>query len=134
MERPVLPPPTPAMAAQTEPPQTAPALTPESADHLVDTQLRITGLRRQLNRLETRTRNIALNISELQLRQITRNRAQNAASAREAERSALADGIDELNRNVIRLTTLVKFLVEQHQPEDEPDPPATGEADAGPDR
>ncbi len=117
----------PALAAQTEAPTT---LSRQSLESLNATQDRIAELGRRIERLDDRSRNIALRVAEQQLRQLMIDRARRAPASREVERTTLADRLDELNRNVIRLTTLVTILIEQHRPEDEAELPATGDADA----
>ena len=135
--------PQPALAAQTEPPQATQAEATETSlparqeatvsrriqDSLAETQDRVTELERQIDRLEGRRRNLALSIAELQLRELRFYRSRNTARTREAERTAIADRLDEINRNIIRLTTLMAILVEQHEPDDGPDASGAGQAE-----
>lgn len=134
----------PALAAQTETPATTPeqntlnalpalqrpALSRESLESLNATEDRVADLERRIGRLEDRSRNLALRVAQRQLEQLMIDRARTAPAARGTERTSLAGRLDELNRNVIRLTTLVTVLIEQHRPEDEAEPPTVGDADA----
>ena len=91
----------------------------------------MTDLERRIGRLENRTRSLALDIAEVQLRELMMNRARNAARAREAERSTVADRLDGIDRKLVRLATLVSILIDERRPGDDPGPPATGEPGTG---
>ena len=107
-----------------------PGLSRESQESLDETEDRVTDMERRIDRIETRSRSLGLWIAELQIRELRFERSRQTATQREAERRAVAVTLDDMNRNIIRLTTLVTILIEQHQPEDEPGRPAAGETEA----
>ena len=102
-------------------PSPEPATSPESQNSLARTEVVVAKLERRIDSLERRSRSVALNVAEQQqLRELLRNRSRRSAQEREAEREALADKLDEVNRNLVRLTTLVAILVEQYEPTERP--------------
>ena len=105
---------------QRQPPEPETATSSEDRNSLTRTEVVVTELERRIDSLERRSRSLALDIAEQQLRELQRNRSRRSAQEREAERQTLADKLDEVNRNLVRLTTLVAILVEQYEPMEHP--------------
>ena len=105
---------------QRLPPEPEAATSSENRNSLTRTEVVVAELERRIDSLERRSRSLALDIAEQQLRELQRNRSRRSAQEREAERQTLADKLDEVNRNLVRLTTLVAILVEQYEPMERP--------------
>ena len=85
-------------------------------------------LERHIADLRDLQRRVTLDIAERQLRLLRLRRSLEGAPAPRDNPQSVFSKLDEMNNTLIRLTTLVTFLAEQHRPEDEADAPASDDA------
>ena len=103
-------------APENPPPVAEPTPTTEGKQETAASEERTTEVERQLQRLQDRRRNLTIEIAELQLERLKLERTRTTTLELAAERRSIVERLDDLSRNVVRLTTLVAILVEQHEP------------------
>ena len=111
-------PPPPIEGAAVLPSFHEPAASPESRESPTGTERRISRLEQRIDALEARTYNLASRLG-LYRAQLETQEAGESTTRAATSRTVVGDDLKELNRNVIRLTTMVTMLVDQNRAEAE---------------